>query len=57
MVLQNYTLPTGYNNMSDLKLSGNTYGLMNFKTKEMHCGDKINSSFYLGLCQVRSWSR
>jgi hypothetical protein len=40
-----------------LEIEDNAYGLMNFKTKEMHYGDKINSSYYLGLYQFRSWSR
>jgi hypothetical protein len=30
---------------------------MNIKTKEMHYGDGINSSFCFGLWEVRSWFR
>ena len=35
--------------MFGLNIKENAYGLMNFKTKEMHYGDRINSSFCFGL--------
>jgi len=56
MVPQNHTLSTEKKHVG-LKTQENAYGVMNFKTKEMPFGDRINSSFYFGLCQVRSWFR
>jgi hypothetical protein len=57
MVLINFTLSIEYNNRIESIFKRNAFGLMNFKTKEMHYGGRINSSFCFDHRQVRSLFR